>query len=274
MGLLAINRTVKKYLHLYWIGFKYSMQSSMAYKGNFIVCILVELVYQVAYFAFFGIIITQTKGIAGWGTNEMLILLGYNTIMSELITGMFIVWNTRELPRKIWNGELDRVLLKPIHPLFSLTLGTPYFPSFLSSITGVILVFIGFLNLNIALSLGNLIVSVLFFTFGYIIVSSILIIFSLFTFFFQDTWTLPRIGERVAYSFTTLPHNIFTGALKFIFFLIVPVVYVSSFSADALFNKSINYYMLLISGLLSVTFVLLILLVWKLAIKNYSSASS
>ncbi len=246
----------------------------MAYSGNFIVCLLVELVYQGAHFAFFGIIISQTMSIAGWGVNEIIILIGFDTIMSELITGMFIVWNTREIPKKIWSGELDRVLLKPIHPLFSLTLGTPYFPSFVSSLTGVILVIVGFQNLDITLNIVNLMSSILFFIFGYIIVSSILVIISLLTFFFQDTWTIPRIGERIAYSYSALPHNIFTGTLKFIFFLIIPVVYVSSFSADALFNKSIDYSILLISGLLAILFILLIQLVWALAIKNYSSASS
>ena len=252
---------------------KYAAQIDFMYWSNFIISILVELFYQAAFFAFFAVIMTKTSTISGWGSYEMMILLGVDTITSELLTGMLIVWNTRELPTKIWNGELDRLLLKPIHPLFNLTLGRPYFPSFVSAIVGIILIVIGVVKLGLTVSLVSILGSAVFFILGFIMVYCVIVNFSLLTFFFQDTFTLPRIGERIVYSFTSRPHTIFDGILKFIFFFALPVVYVSSFSAKTLIS-GISFSWLLIATLVTIFSILTTFALWKKAIMSYSSASS
>jgi len=266
-------KKILKYIKMYFMLVRYAAQVDFMYWSNFVISILVELFYQGAFFAFFAVIFTQTKTIAGWGPYEMIVLLGIDTLTSELLTGMVIVWNSRELPNKIWNGELDRILLKPIHPLFTLTLGRPYFPSFISAFVGFILITIGLNKLHISLSVLGIVGSMLFFILGFIIVCCIIVNFSLLTFFFQDTWTLPRIGERIVYSFTSRPHNIFSGFTKFLFYFILPVVYVSSFSTRTLIS-GIDFKYLVIVLLLAIGMMYFTNWLWTKAVRNYSSASS
>lgn len=252
---------------------RYSAQKDLVYWSNFVTSLWVEMFYQGAFLAFFAVIMSQTKTIAGWGPYELLVLLGIDTFTSELMTGMVIVWNTREIPSKIWSGELDRILLRPIHPLFYLTLGKPYFPSFISSLTGFILIYFGIKGMGVTPTPLGIFGSIMFFVMGFIIIYSMLVFFSLMTFFFQDATTLPRIGERIAYSFTSRPHDIFSGFFKMVFYFILPVVYVSSFSTRAL-TRGIDWTYLAVVSVLAVLSLLLIRSVWHHAIKNYSSASS
>jgi ABC-2 type transport system permease protein len=272
----VINKLIQKinrYIKLYLMLVRYSAQVDFMYWGNFVISMLVELFYQGAFFAFFAVIMTKTATISGWGPYDIIILLGIDTITSELLTGVLIVWNTREIPTKIWNGELDRLLLRPIHPLFNLTLGRPYFPSFISAIVGVVLIIIGVSRLGIVLSLWSILGSAIFFILGFVMVYCIIVNFSLLTFFFQDTVTLPKIGERIVYSFTSRPHTIFDGVMKFIFFFALPVVYVSSFSAKTLIS-GINFGWMFAAFLMTIFSVLLTFFIWKKAIRSYSSASS
>jgi len=268
-----LTQKIYRYVKLYIMSIKYSAQVDFMYWVNLIISVLVEILYQIAFFAIFVVIMTKTSTISGWGPFDIMILLGVDTITSELLTGMVIVWNTRELPTKIWSGELDRLLLRPIHPLFTLTLGRPYFPSFISAIVGVILIIIGISKLGLVVSLLSIVGSAIFFVLGFIMVYCIIVDFSLLTFFFQDTTTMPRIGERIVYSFTSRPHTIFDGVLKFIFFFILPVVYVSSFSAQTLIS-GINFGWMLVAIVMTVISVFITFWIWKVAIKNYSSASS
>lgn len=265
--------TVRKYIRIYIMLVKYSAQGDFVYWGNLLISILVELFYQLAFLAFFAVVITKTKTIGGWGVNEMILLLGIDTLTSEFLVGTVIVWNSRELPGKIWSGELDRILLKPIHPLFSLSLGRPYFPSFISALMGIVLITIGIIRLDTTINPSWIFGSILFFVFGFVIVYCIVIMFSLLTFFFQDSWTLPKVGERIVFSFTSRPHTIFSGVQRILFFFILPVVYVSSFTTATLIS-GIDFRYLGVAFVLACVFLYLLNLLWKKAIRNYSSASS
>ncbi|MEI7579967.1 MAG: ABC-2 family transporter protein [bacterium] len=250
---------------------KYSILRDLTYWQNFIICVVIEILYQAAFLTFFGVIILQTGNIAGWGVNELIVLLGIDTITSELLTGLIIVNNSRELPAKIWSGELDHVLLRPIHPLFNLMLGRPYFPSIIGALTGFIIIAIGLIRLNYFPGIMSIIGAATVFSSGFLIVFSIVTIFSLLTFFFNDTSTLPRIGERLVYSFSSRPHSIFSGFLKTIFFFILPIVYVSSITSETL-RTGIEFQYLISAVILAIIFLFITQLFWKVAIKRYTSA--
>lgn len=266
-------KTIKKYLRMYLILVKYAAQENLAYWQNFLIGILVELFYQIAFLVFFAVIISQTKTIAGWGPGEIIVLLGIDTFTSELLVGMIMVKNTREIPNKIWSGELDGILLEPIHPLFTLSLGKPYFPSFVSAIPGFFLIWYGVAKLGVTFTWLGIFGSIYFFVLGFIMLTTMVTNFSLLTFFFQDTKNLPRIGERIAFSLTSRPHDIFNGFLKFVFFIILPVVYASSFSTKVLLSGIDWKYFIIVTILTGFSLIFTNWL-WGKAIKNYSSASS
>ena len=78
---------LKKYIRIYLMLIKYSVQADMAYWSNFIISLLVEVFYQIAFLAFFAVIMLQAKVISGWGPYKIMILLGIDTFTSEFLTG-------------------------------------------------------------------------------------------------------------------------------------------------------------------------------------------
>lgn len=265
--------SVAKYFKIYNMFLRYSLMQNLAYPVNFMIGLIIEFGYQASYIISIFLIYTQTDLIGGWNRNEILLLLGIDILVSEFITGAVVIFNTRELPLKINSGDIDMQLIKPINSQFLLTLGRPYFPSLLSTIAGFVLIVYAYNLLNIVPDLAALLGSITFFISGMIILYSFLTIIATFSFYFPDSNFIPKIGERFIYSFTGRPHTIYSGFVKFILFFIIPIVYVSSFSASALINGPEMKYLLFSVGI-SMTFLIASILFWNYSIKKYSSASS
>lgn len=272
MELSVIKKTIK-YLRIYLLLFKFGFILSTTYRLSFIVEILVELGYQVAFIFFFIVVLKNVQLIAGWSYYEILFFAGINIVASELILGSLFIFNLWNLPEKIKNGDIDTVLLKPINSMFYLSLGLPYFTSFVASFPGLVLIFYSLLNLHVNLSLTKFIISFFIFICGLIIAYSISIIFSSFSFKYISTSTFPRIAEKLIIGFKDKPHQVYQGFLKILFFFIFPVVFIASMPAyAALKDLEIKY--LFMAFALSLVFFYIAYRLWNVMIKNYSSASS
>ncbi|MDP2918056.1 MAG: ABC-2 family transporter protein, partial [bacterium] len=142
---------LKRYFKIYSHYFRFSLMAAIVYRANFLVQLIVEFGYIFWLLFFIQVVYGNVSEIAGWNYLEMLFLIGCAIVFSELFVALFYVWGFRVLPEKIKNGEIDFVLVKPLHSLFALSLGRPYIASFISAIPGFYLMFYSFSHLNLAL---------------------------------------------------------------------------------------------------------------------------
>src|SRR3990167_9489909 len=150
---------VKKHLKLYLKLIKFAITLDLEYRWSFVLMVIVELAFFFITIVSVGVIFSNVTEVAGWSYNQMLILLGFNMVFSEVILGIFFIHNLRNLPELIRTGGLDLVLLKPVNSQFIVSMYRPYFAMIPSLLAGIITIYWGVVGLHLNLSVINIILS-------------------------------------------------------------------------------------------------------------------
>jgi len=258
---------------VYWSYLKIMIQKSMEYRTNFFIQLFVEIGHIVLTIVFFYVIFGNVSDIAGWSKDKMWVLIGIFTVFSELIVGLFYVWNLSSLPSKIKDGYIDFTLLKPANSQFLLTASSTYISSFVSTIPGFIMIFIGLTNLNLTVTLAQLLVSIILFICGIIVFYSVMTMLTSLAFLFTNSSaSLARLVIDL-YQFGQYPPTMYKGLVKVFFLIVLPVTIAAGFPADTLLH-GISIGNVLLSIVVAAGFLYASTRVWKQMIKHYSSASS
>jgi ABC-2 type transport system permease protein len=92
----------------------------MAFRGNFLVKISVEVIWLGILLAFYRTVFAKTRLIAGWPEDQYLFFVGCFFAMNGLIEMLFLD-NCNEFAELVRTGDLDFLLLKPIDEQFLIT---------------------------------------------------------------------------------------------------------------------------------------------------------
>lgn len=106
-----------RYLKLWFSLAKFSLLGEMAFRGNFVVKIVVELLWLGMLLVFNFTIFQQTTTIADWDVNEYLFFIGCYFTMGGLMEMLFLD-NCNQFSDLVRTGDLDFFLLKPIDEQF------------------------------------------------------------------------------------------------------------------------------------------------------------
>jgi ABC-2 type transport system permease protein len=110
-----------RYLRLLAAFGRFSLASEMAFRANYVMKVLVEMLWLGILLVFFDTIFRYTGFIAGWDRNQYLFFLGcYYTL--EGLTETFFLENASEFSDLVRTGNLDFYLLKPIDEQFLISL--------------------------------------------------------------------------------------------------------------------------------------------------------
>lgn len=265
-------KNIKRYLKIYYLFLRYRFMLMATYRVSFIIEFLIEIGYIVWTMIFFDVILFNIDSIAGWSRGEVMFLVGLAIVFGELMTGLFYVWNTRLIAEKVRLGDVDFALLKPINSQFLLTASQIYPSSFLAILLGLWMMFRAIVILNPTITLINLIAGIIIFICANIIGYSLLTVLSSLTIKFINADFLTRISFDLFY-FGSRPHQIYSGILKIIFFLVLPMVFIASVPSEVILRGGTLLYVPLAIAVASVFFILA-RKIWNLMINNYASASS
>jgi len=266
-------KTIRKYIRMYRVLLTYSVIKSTTYRANFFWELIIEFGYQIGLVVFFYALFGHITQIAGWSYYEVLFLAGVNIVYGGLLWGMVFVFGLTRLPEDIKNGNVDITLLKPMHPLFGLTLSKPYFTSLSSTLIGIGVMYYAALKLGRTISVSDLFFGIIIFCCGLVIAYSIAVMFSALSFWFLNSSAFQQVGERIIDMYTRNPHDVYRGGLRVILFFIVPLVFVSSVPSSTVLRGVEFRYVFLGLGLAAI-FLCAAILIWNRMIRYYSSASS
>lgn len=271
---MIFMKKTKKLFNIFLRYLKMDMMYDLSSRTSFMIMVGVEVFYVVASMIFFNVLYGNIKTLVGWSYYEMLLLVGFDTVMTELLIGFIFANGTNALPKRITTGYVDYFLLKPVPSYFLLNFVQPYFPSLVSTGFGFLLMGIALTHLSIPLSVLTIVGTLILAGCGFAIGASIMIIVASLAFKFSDAKTLPRIGMNTVIFFSDKPHHMFNNViLKSIFFLIIPAVFLSSIPMYSLTHGVVPSY--LISALiLAFVFIHMSKKIWDRMIINYTSASS
>jgi ABC-2 type transport system permease protein len=117
---VSIMATLRKYARLLGSLALYTLNRELAFRGNFLVKVSVEVLWLAIMLAFYRVIFARTKMVAGWDEPQYLFFVGCFFALNGLIE-MFFLDNCNDFAELVRTGDLDGLLLKPIDEQFLIT---------------------------------------------------------------------------------------------------------------------------------------------------------
>src|ERR1017187_5651093 len=106
-----------RYIKLWLSLAKFSLLGEMAFRGNFLFKVVVEMLWLGILLLFNFTVFQQTSTIADWTANEFLFFIGCFFAMGGLMETFFLD-NCNQFSDLVRSGDLDFFLLKPIDEQF------------------------------------------------------------------------------------------------------------------------------------------------------------
>ena len=130
---------MRRYIEIYSIMLRNSLIREMSFKANFILWLIVEVLWFLGQILFFSIIFGQVDRIGDWTKWEVVLLVGTHQIIAQIFQGFFFV-NISNIPELVRTGKLDSLLVLPIDSQFSVSSKQFSLDSIINAALGAIVV--------------------------------------------------------------------------------------------------------------------------------------
>lgn len=264
---------MSRYLGIYWLMVRNSLIREMNFKANFLLWIIVELLWFLGQIVFIEVLFQYVDRIGDWSKWEVVALVGTHQLISQIFQAFFYV-NIADLPELVRTGRLDLMLLLPMDAQFAVSTRRFGMDNLLNALVGVAIVTFCLKQLGVtpgATQVGFYAVGV-----GLGVTIHYSIMFTLATMSF---WIVRAQGLIYGYfnlfNIGRYPDVVFRGAFKIIFSYVIPVIIVANTPVRVLTRALENpFYGLAQMAGVSAFVLLASRLFWRFALRRYSSASS
>lgn len=262
-----------RYLYLYGALWKNSVTREMQFKVNFLLWIIVELLWFFLQLAFMGVLYRQTESIGGWSRWEVILLIGTANFTQQLFTALFLT-NLTELSEHVRTGRLDFFLLLPINARFLISLRKVDLGAYINAAMALAVIAYSSHRLHLQPS------ALAFTAFALALAAALTIHYSLMFLLAGIAFWTVRAQSAVwgyynLFNIARLPDGAFPqGAFRAVFTWVLPMILVANVPAKALAGRLTSPMELARLGALAAVCFLVSEWFWRTALRRYSSASS
>src|SRR5437016_10400450 len=125
-----------------------SLIREMSFKANFILWMLVEVLWFLGQIVFFSIIFGSINQIGDWSKWEVVLLVGTHQIISQLFQAFFFV-NVANIPEFVLTCRLDSLFLLPIDSQFAVSSKFFGLDSVVNAALGGVVVIVSLIRLGV-----------------------------------------------------------------------------------------------------------------------------
>src|SRR5207302_10684491 len=125
-----------------------SLIREMSFKANFLLWMLVEVLWFVGQIVFFSIIFGNVDRIGDWTKWEVVLLIGTHQMIAQIFQAFFFV-NVANIPELVRTGKLDSLLVLPIDSQFAVSSKQFGLDSVLNALLGAIVVIVALAKLHV-----------------------------------------------------------------------------------------------------------------------------
>ena len=264
---------MQRYLEIYWLMLRNSLIREMSFKANFLLWMLVEVLWFAGQLVFVEVIFQYVDEIGDWSKWEVVLLVGTHQLIGQIYHAFFYV-NVANVPELVRTGRLDLMLVLPVDAQFAVSTRQFGLDNLVNALVGTGIVVFSLAKLGVTPGPAQV---------GCYMVAVVLgvgvhyaVMFTLATMSF---WIVRAQGLIYGYfsifNIGRYPDVVFRGVFRVVFSYLIPVVIVSNVPARLLsrgFETPLGG--LLPLALASAFVVLGTRALWLFALRRYSSASS
>jgi ABC-2 type transport system permease protein len=251
-----------------------SLRGELQYRANFLIMVLMGLVYQGTGFAFIWVVLARFQALAGWSLGEVAFLYGLRLVMHAIIGAL--TGGLYSLQWKVRQGEFDRYLVRPMAPLLQLMCERIHV-SIAGDLLGGLALFAAAASLVAVdwtpLALLYLALALLG---GALIELALRVLFSALSFRFLSANAFMSLLDTVFSNFSNYPLSIFGSVLGFLLTFGLPLAFMAYFPAAVLLGRTGELHVSPIfaygAPLAGVVWLVVALLVFQREMRHYQSA--
>ena len=261
-----------RYLGIYGTLWKTSVTREMSFKGNFILWIVVELLWFALQLCFIGVLYLHTNSIGTWTQWQVVLLVGASSFIQQTYQAFFLT-NCVNVSELVRTGKMDFLLMLPINTRFLVSLRQVDLGAFINAAFAGVVMFYAAARLHLHPTAVEL------FGFLALCVVGILIHYSLmFMLAAISFWTVRAQGIVWGYynlfNIARMPDEAFRGVFKVVFTFVLPVLLVSNVPVRVLADKLQSPVLWLVLLGMGVVCALISEWFWQVSVRRYTSAST
>lgn len=247
-----------------------SVQQDMAYRAGFLINTINTLVGLGSSIVVLQALLRRGGEIGGWDAHAVTVLLGVFTFADAMV-GMVFRPSLRKVAEYIELGNMDYMLLKPVSLQFTMSLRVWSIWHLPNLAIGGALIVIGMLRAD-TLTIENAMMAILGLGAGVTILYALWAMVTVTAFWFVRISNAQMILHALMGA-ARYPVTIYPAGLRILFTFALPIVFITNVPAAAAVAKT-NWPMIAAAwAAAAITFALSVIL-WRYAVRHYTSASS
>jgi len=254
---------VKNQFKVAFLSVRYALMREMLNKTTFLMNIVFMILNNASFIIQWVVLFSLKENVGGYTFEQVLLLWGFAA--STYGFSRFFFKRAFSLTDTINNGKLDSFLVQPKNILISTITSDVEVSAIGDLIYGYIMLFVfGF-------TLPKFLLFTLFMITGGLILTSIAVILSSLSFWFQKADIIADTGNSLMTNFATYPDGIFKGIAKMLLFTLIPVGIVNYIPIQIMTKFNLSLAILIVG--ISILFVVLAFVVFYKGLKRYSSSN-
>jgi ABC-2 type transport system permease protein len=262
---------MRRYLHLFGVQLRTSVAQAMAYRANFLIEGVMSLAWLGLAILPLMVVFAERPSFAGWDRPSALVVMAYFMAVKGIMEG-WVSPSLVALVEKIRTGAFDYVLLKPVDAQFMVS-SSRYEPWNVFDVLGAFgLCVFAFVERGQAPSVTDVALGIA------LLVAGVAAMYSLWIICAAASFWVVRLDNLVyligaIFDTARWPVQVFKGLWRILFTFVIPVAVMTTFPAMALLGRLDTATMVgTVAG--AAAMLAVSRLVWRAAIRNYTSASS
>lgn len=261
-----------RYAQVYAALWKNSVTREMIFKTNFLLWIVVEVLWFGLQLSFIGVLYLHTETIGTWTQWQVVLLIGASHFIQQIFQAFFLI-NCTNLSELVRNGKLDFLLLLPVNTRFVVSLRQVDLGAFVNATIAVFVMSYAAIRLGLTPTPGRVLSFLVLCLAGVLIHYSLMLLLASLSF-----WTVRAQGIVWGYynlfNVARMPDEAFRGLFKAVFTFAIPMLLVSNVPVRLLTHRLESPTQLLLLIAMAALCFVVSQWGWRASLRRYTSASS
>ena len=221
---------------LYFALVRAGLRSQLQYRANFVIWIVMGVVFQATGFVFLWVVLSRFPSLAGWSLGEIAFLYGLRMLAHGL--NILAFGYLHRIEWLVQRGELDRFLVRPVPALLHVIVDRFPVGAIGDFGGGVVLFLAANALVGVAWTAPALLYLVLAIVGGALIEAAVKLVIGTLCFRFLSTRALVFFADDVFNNFGNYPLPIFGPAVQLLLTFVLPVAFIAYFPASVLLGRT------------------------------------
>jgi ABC-2 type transport system permease protein len=263
---------MRRYLSLFGQYFLQYAKMRLAYRGDFFLSILTMVMATAFGLAVVFLIFSRTPHLLGWTYWEIVFLYGFSLLPMSLFNTISI--NLYYFSDSyIVQGKFDRVLLRPVNPLFQILFEQLRLESLGDTVLAVLITAYAAARMDFPITAAGAAFLAFGAVCGCLLYTSIFVMLTAVSFWFEDrVGVMPPVYNMIA--FGRYPLDIYNPLIRVLLSWVVPFGFASFYPAASLLRGDAYKLYAWLLPVVTAVFAAAAVGVWNRGVRSYSSTGS